>query len=216
MKDTAVPSGLYAIIDTTYVAIADIGPVATKILAGGCKTVQLRAKGLKAADKLRAARLLKTLTAKSGATFIVNDRIDIAMLSNADGVHIGQVDLPISDVRELLKGTKIIGLSTHNIEEAREAERLGADYIALGPIYPTQTKHDAEEPKGTEQLSRIVKGVGLPVVAIGGIKEENIERVLAAGARAVAMISEILLSDDITAQTARLVEKIAEFNTKKG
>ncbi|MBE9528070.1 MAG: thiamine phosphate synthase [Proteobacteria bacterium] len=213
--EKTVPAGLYAIIDTTYVAVDDIGEVASKILAGGCKTIQLRAKGLKAADKLRAARLLKVLAAKSGATFIVNDRVDIAMLSNADGVHVGQVDLPIKDVRELLKGVQIIGLSTHNIDEAREAQSLGADYIAVGPIYRTQTKHDAEEPKGTEVLREIVQSVNLPVVAIGGITLDNVDEVLATGARAVAMISEILLSDDITAETARIVERIEQI-AKKG
>ncbi len=209
-NDTSIPTGLYAIIDTTYVAVADIGPVATKILDGGCKTIQLRAKGLKAADKLRAARLLKVLCAKNGATFIVNDRVDIAMLSDADGVHIGQVDLPLDDVRDLLKGSKIVGLSTHNIEEALEAEKLGADYIAVGPIYSTQTKQDAESPKGLEHLRKIVEKVNLPVVAIGGITEANLPSVLATGVSAVAMISAILLSDDITANTTKIVKKITD------
>jgi thiamine-phosphate pyrophosphorylase len=206
---STTPVGLYAIIDTTYVATDEIGPTASKILAGGCKTLQLRAKGLKAEDKLRAARLLKTICVKEEATFIMNDRIDVAMLSNADGVHIGQVDMPIGDVRELLKGDKVIGLSTHNKEEALEAQGLGADYISVGPIFNTQTKHDAEEPKGIPLLKEIVDAVDVPVVAIGGITEANMAAVLATGVSAVAMISEILLSDDITRHTAKLVKEIS-------
>lgn len=200
--------GFYPIIDTTYVARHKVKETAGKIMDGGAGVIQLRAKGLSASDMLRAARSLQPMALARHVTFIVNDRVDVAMMSNADGVHLGTADAGIKDARAMLGAGAIIGLSTHNMEEAREAEALGADYISFGPIFPTSTKKDAEEVRGLDALAELVKNVSIPVVAIGGITEARLDSVLSAGPAAIAMISEIMLADDLRAKVSSIIEKI--------
>ncbi len=203
--------GLYSIIDTTYVARDKLKETALKIMNGGANIIQLRGKGLDSADLLRGARIIKPLAMARGVTFIINDHVDIAILSGADGVHLGASDTGIKEARSMLEWRGIIGLSTHNLDEARRAAAAGADYISFGPIFPTSTKKDADEPKGVKALAEIVSNVKVPVVAIGGITEERVEEVLGSGVEAVAMISDIILADDLSAKVSSIIKKIESF-----
>ena len=206
--------GLYPIIDLEYISPVDSSRITGVILKAGADRInilQLRAKEQPAAVVLKAALEIRKLTESEKVLFIINDRIDIALMSNADGVHLGLSDIPIGEARELLGTEKIIGLSTHNIEEAREAIRLGADYISFGPIFKTRTKRDAHTPGGLNGLaaiSRAMKDHLVPITAIGGITKENIEGTIKNGASMAAVISEILLSKDIPARVKELIKVI--------
>ena len=200
--------GLYPIIDTEYVALDKAARVAETILnaaSGRVRILQLRAKKSPAGALIKASRELRDVTLKAGALFIVNDRVDVALISKADGVHLGQDDIPVKEARKLLGMDRIIGLSTHNIEEALEAEQLGADYISFGPIFKTLTKKDARVPGGTQGLKKVshaLKDSNIPIVAIGGITRSSLSEVTASGASMAALISTILLAQD-TAQTIK-------------
>jgi len=195
VKGATLISGLYAIIDSTYVGLDAAGPCAELLAAGGARLVQLRAKGTESAAMLRASQDIR-MALGGKALFIVNDRVDIALLSGAEGVHLGQEDIPLKEARRLLPSS-IIGVSTHSLEEAKRAEEEGADYVSFGPIFPTVTKKDADAPKGIKRLCEIASKVDVPVVAIGGITIDNALQVMEAGASSVAVISDILLAADI-------------------
>lgn len=201
--------GLYAIADTACIPIEDIPAAAGLIIKAGCKLIQLRAKGVSDAEFLRAAQDVRSLTSASGAIFIVNDSIDIALKSAADGLHVGQSDIDLTQARAALGEDAIIGVSTHNTQEATEAEAGGADYISFGPIFPTRTKPDADRPKGTTALTEIRKTVSLPIVAIGGITEENAPAVMRSGADACAIISDILYLKDISSKTVAIIAALS-------
>jgi len=231
----SIVRGLYAVIDTHYLSLPDAASVTELVLDAGCKLVQLRAKGAikpplpsplipltptfshegrgsKRGERelttdaiLTAAVAMRKAADSAGAVFIVNDSVDIAIASKADGVHIGQTDAAITDARRRLGSHAIIGVSTHNAQEAIEAEAAGADYISFGPIFPTRTKLDADRPKGLAALAELRCHVSLPIVAIGGITEANAPQVMRAGADAVAVISAILLAKDIRLKTEALV-----------
>lgn len=202
---------LYLIIDSFLTPAADIEKTATDIMDGGAKILQLRAKKLSSKEFLETARIIRKITKDRGAVFIVNDRVDIALLTDADGVHLGQNDLPVREARRLLGNDKIIGYSTHNMREARVAKKLPVDYISFGPIFPTKTKEDAQTPKGIKGLSEIRKAVNIPIVAIGGITETNLIYVLKEGADSAAMISEILTVKDISKKVNRLISVADKF-----
>jgi len=196
---------IYPIIDSSLVTLDNIGKTAEAIIDGGAKILQLRAKSLSSKEFLETARIIRKITKDKGTVFIVNDRVDIALLTDADGVHLGQGDLPVKEARRLLGNNKIIGYSTHNLREALEAVRLPVDYISFGPIFPTKTKEDTQTPKGLKGLSEVRKAVEIPIVAIGGITETNMAHVLKEGVESVAMISEILTSLDISKKLNRLI-----------
>ncbi|VAV84635.1 Thiamin-phosphate pyrophosphorylase [hydrothermal vent metagenome] len=210
--------GLYTIIDTSYLSLEDISKVTEEIIRGGATLIQLRAKGMSSGDMLRAAKIIRDITRKSGALFLVNDRIDIALLSEADGVHIGDEDIPPQEARELLGADKVIGYSTHNTEEVEVAIGLAAkgliDYISCGPVFPTRTKKDARTVVGLEGLKEIREKTALPLVAIGGITEENLPGLLQAGPDAVAVISELLQAQDIAAKTRQLIDTIKKDGSR--
>ncbi|MBZ0221036.1 MAG: thiamine phosphate synthase [Candidatus Methylomirabilis sp.] len=195
-------SGLYAIVDSAYASLERAGECADELASGGARIVQLRAKGEGSAAMLRAALDMRKALA-GRAIFIVNDRIDIALITGAEGVHLGQDDIPLKDARRLLPSS-VIGVSTHDIQEAKRAEAGGADYISFGPIFPTRTKKDADTPKGLSRLEEISASVRIPVVAIGGITEETILSVLESGASSAALISDILLAPSIKAKAASI------------
>lgn len=201
--------GLYAIIDSAYVPMEKTGEAAKLLIKGGACIIQLRAKDISPKETLRAAREIRGISSEAGALFIVNDRVDLALACGADGIHLGQEDIPLRDARKLLGDKAVIGISTHDPQEAFEAQGNGADYISFGPIFPTATKKDARSPRGLEYLSEITKKVSIPVAAIGGITEENIASVIRAGASSVAIISDILTNPDIPSKVRSIISCIA-------
>lgn len=200
--------GLYCVIDSTWVGLPAAGDSAKKLVEAGVGIIQLRAKDEGSRAVCEAAKAVRAATT-GRAIFIVNDRLDIAVLSRADGVHLGQDDIPLTEARKLMPSA-IIGVSTHNLEEAGKAESLGADYISFGPIFQTRTKKDADTPKGLPGLKALARSVNIPVVAIGGITADSILPVLEAGASAAAIISDILLAKDIGNRAAGIIAKISQ------
>jgi len=155
------------------------------------------------------------LASQYGATFIVNDRVRVAMACGAHGVHVGQEDEPPAQVRRLMRDA-IIGVSVSTPEEAQLAQQDGADYVAIGPIFPTSTKPDAGEALGVRSISEVRKACTIPVVAIGGISLENICEVVQAGADSVAVVSAVVCADDMVAATAGLVEAFESSYRQRG
>ena len=193
---------LYALTDSRLSRGRPLEEVADKLLSSGIHILQYREKRLPAGKMLEECRMLREMTRKANACFIVNDHIDIAMLAGADGVHIGQDDLPVEEVRRLVGPDIIIGRSTHSPEQARAA--AGADYIGVVPIFATQTKEDVVDPVGFEYLDWVVANIDLPFVAIGGIKEHNIGEVAAHGAKCCALVSELVGAPDIAEKVRKL------------
>ena len=188
---------IYAITDAGLSLGRPLEEVVSALMAAGVRILQYREKKLKSGAMLEECRLLRRLTKEAGACFIVNDHVDIAMLVQADGVHVGQEDLPVPEVRSLVGSDMIIGLSTHLPEQAREARKLGADYIGVGPIFATNTKEDVVDPVGYEYLDWVARNGDLPFVAIGGIKRHNIAEVARHGARCCSLVSELVGAADI-------------------
>jgi len=198
--------GIYAILSEEHSAGRSNIEVAGLLLQAGVRVIQYREKEKKARAMLEECRTLRDMTGRANATFIINDHVDVALLCHADGVHVGQEDLPVANVRELLGPDKIIGLSTHGPDQARAARASGVvDYIGVGPIFSTTTKKDVCDPVGFEYLDYVVKNVDLPFVAIGGIKEHNLAHVRERGARMVCMVTEIVGAEDILAKTQTLL-----------
>ncbi|MBQ3892617.1 MAG: thiamine phosphate synthase [Desulfovibrio sp.] len=188
---------IYALTDSRLARGRSTEEQAVALLSAGVRIIQYREKHAKAGTMLEECRILRRLTREAGACFIVNDHVDIALLVEADGVHVGQDDLPVPEVRRLLGPGKIIGLSTHSPQQALDALHSGADYIGVGPIFATQTKEDVCAPVGFAYLDWAAAHAGLPFVAIGGIKEHNIAQVAAHGARCCALVSELVGAPDI-------------------
>jgi thiamine-phosphate diphosphorylase len=195
---------LYAILDPEQTKGRDGLFVLRQLLAGGAGIVQLRAKIMAPRDFLALAREARALTRAFGCKLIINDRVDIALACDADGVHLGQEDLPLGAARKLIAG-KIIGISTHSVDQATDAESGGADYIGFGPMFGTTTKATGYAARGIEMLSQIRRAVKIPIVAIGGIKEQNLAQVWQTGADSAAIISDILGADDIAAKVRRIL-----------
>jgi thiamine-phosphate pyrophosphorylase len=197
---------LYAILDPEQTNGRSPEMVVRQLLKGGVKMIQLRAKATSSRDFLELAQIARELTTPFGCKLIVNDRVDIALASAADGVHLGQEDLPLQIGRNLL-GDKIIGISTHNVDQAKEAEENGADYIGFGPMFGTSTKDTGYSARGLEMLAELRAVVALPIVAIGGITETTVQDVWHAGADAAAMISDILKAEEITAKVSAILAR---------
>ncbi|AFZ72750.1 thiamine phosphate synthase [Natronobacterium gregoryi] len=179
-------------------------------IAGGVDVVQLREKETDARRRYELGLELRELTAEAGVDLIVNDRVDVARAIDADGVHVGQSDLPVSVARDLLGPDTIVGCSTSTVEQAREAAADSADYLGVGTIYGTTSKDVAEEKDGVgpERVAEITDAVSIPVVGIGGVTAENAASVVEAGASGVAVISEITTAEDPQTATETLVEAV--------
>lgn len=183
--------------------------VAEAALAGGATVIQFRDKEMVEAEAIEVCGKIYKLTKKKGVPFIVNDRIEVAKAVGADGVHLGQEDLPLGFARKVLGKDKIIGVSVKTVKQALKAVEKGVDYLGVGPIYPTATKSDVGKALGIVRLKEIKKVVNIPIVAIGGINEDNLEEVLNVGIDGVAVISAVVSAPDIIEATRRLKHKIA-------
>lgn len=195
---------IYALTDAGLSLGRPLEEVATALLGAGVRLLQYREKKRKGGAMLEECRLLRRLTAEAGACFIVDDHVDLALLAQADGVHVGQEDIPVPDVRALVGSEMIIGLSTHSPEQALAARTLGADYIGVGPIFATRTKEDVVAPVGYAYLDWVVQHMDMPFVAIGGIKRHNISEVASHGAGCCALVSELVSAPDIGQRVAEV------------
>lgn len=203
-----LPSPLYAILDRSVARGRDLPGLLDAVLAGGCRLVQLREKTMPLDELLPLARRLARRCREAGALLIVNDRTDLALAAGADGLHVGQDDLPARQARGLLRPNMILGVSTHDPEQARRAVADGADYVAVGSIFPTTTKAGFQL-VGPELIRRVRPEVPVPLVAIGGITADNAAAVLGAGADAVAVISALCAAPDPEAATRAFLARIA-------
>lgn len=198
-------SSLYAILDPGHSKGRPLSSALRELLGGGARVIQLRAKEMSSREFLDLSREARELCRAAGALLIVNDRTDIALASEADGVHLGQEDLPLGVAQRLMEKEKIIGISTHDLAQAEEAERGGADYIGFGPIFGTATKDTGYSPRGLAMLREIRKAVKIPIVGIGGITENNVAQVWEAGADAAAIIGDLLGADDVAEKVRRIL-----------
>ncbi len=197
-----LPSGIYGITFEKCSKGRSNIEVVKQMILGGIKVIQYREKDKSFKQMYEEAKVIREMTKKAEVLFIVNDHVELAMMVEADGVHIGQDDWPLLEVRKLLGDDKIIGLSTHSKEQALEAVKLGADYIGVGPIFDTNTKDYATV--GIEYLEFVAKNIDIPFVAIGGIKEHNIKQIIKAGAKSVALVTQITEADDIVNEISLL------------
>lgn len=202
-----LPSPLYAILDRSVARGRDLPTLLEAVLAGGARLVQLREKTTPLVELLPLARQLGRRCREAGALFVVNDRADLALAADAGGLHVGQDDLPALEARRLLRPGMILGVSTHDEAQARRAVADGADYVAIGSIFPTATKAGFQL-VGPDLIRRVRPVVPVPLVGIGGITADNAPTVLAAGADGVAVISAICAAPDPEAATHRLLERI--------
>lgn len=188
---------LYAIADASF---GDPVQLAQDLFDGGARLLQVRHKTAGAREFLESVERILNI-APAGSQVIVNDRLDIAIMARAAGVHLGQTDLPAAAARQIMGPGPVVGLSTHNLAQAVEAESLPVDYIAVGPIFQTSTKENPDPAVGIDELERICRAVGKPVVAIGGITRETARSVIAAGAASIAVIRDLLESPDVADRT---------------
>lgn len=200
-------SGLYFVTDSNLTSQGIFSDV-KQVIEAGCRMVQYREKEKSTAEKLEEAKEIAALCREHDVLFLINNDVDVALAVNADGVHLGQQDMPIAIARKLLEEGKIIGVTVHTLEEALQAEKQGADYVSVSPIFETKTKPDAGKPAGIELIKEVKEGVKLPIVAIGGINEENLQQVLEAGADSVAVISVIVCSENPGETANRMIKKI--------
>ena len=199
--------GLYVILDRQFLVGRDELDIARQIIEGGAQVIQLRDKQSKKGELLLVAQKLKELCSQTDVLFIINDDLDLAIAVDADGLHIGQEDLPLPVVRRELPIDKIVGCSVTTLVQATKAQNEGADYIAVGSIFPTATKKGAIV-VGVDMLKKLKRTVATPLVAIGGINQNNVGEVVAAGAYAVAVISSVLGEEDVRVAVHKLVAKM--------
>jgi thiamine-phosphate pyrophosphorylase len=200
--------GLYLVTDNrVYPGRSHIDEVKA-VIAGGARVVQFREKQMNDRDLLATGTVLRKLTTDSNVDFIVNNRVDIALALDADGVHVGQEDMPVINARRLMGPHKILGVSASTVEEAIKAESESADYIGASPVFATSTKPDAPHPTGLEGLRAMAEAINIPIVAIGGINLENVEQVISAGADSAAVISAVVCAPDMVKATEKLVATI--------
>ena len=199
---------IYLVTDRRQLSIPLLEGI-EEALKGGIRAIQLREKDLSVRELLVLAAELRELTSRYDARLFINDRVDVAMVVEADGVHLGAGGMPVDSVRRLIGGEMLIGVSTHSLGDAEAAERAGADFITFGPVYETPSKMKYGPPQGPEKLRKVAGNIRIPVFAIGGIKKEKIGEVRDAGARGIALISGILASDSINKETEEYVRSMS-------
>ena len=203
---------VYVVLDRTAACGRDLAELVTAVVAGGCRMVQLREKEWPSGRLLPVARRLRDHCRAAGVTFIVNDRVDLALAVEADGVHLGQDDFPAPVARALLRPGMIVGVSTHSVAQARAAQADGADYVAVGSMYPTDTKPDFQL-VGPALVRELRPEIRVPLIGIGGITPANAGAVIRAGADGVAVISAVCAAVDPGAATRHFLEAIQSART---
>lgn len=205
---------LYAVTDRHWLTEDEtLYSVVEKALKGGATFMQLREKKLEEAKFMEEAKEIKALCAQYDVPFVINDNVDLAVSMDADGVHVGQSDMAAGDVRAKIGPDKILGVSAHTVEQAKLAEAQGADYLGVGAVFPTGSKDDADEVRH-ETLKEICQSVNIPVIAIGGITEENTPRLSGSGICGIAVISAIFGQQDIEEAT-RVLKKVTKEMVEK-
>lgn len=204
---------LYAVTDRTWVKDTTLMDQVKEALEGGITFLQLREKHLSKEEFIKEAREMKELSKEYKVPFVINDNIEVALAVDADGVHIGQDDMSVEEARKLLGEDKIIGVSAHNVEEAIKAQKGGADYLGVGAVCATSTKKDANV-VSKEEIKKICHTVEIPVVAIGGIKKENIKTLEETDVDGVAVVSAIFAAKDIKKDTKQLRSLVEEMKQK--
>jgi thiamine-phosphate pyrophosphorylase len=203
---------LYVILDRAAAAGRDLGDLLDAVIAGGARMIQLRDKSSPSGRLLPLAEQLRARCREAGVIFIVNDRVDLAVAVGADGVHLGQDDLPPRVARPLLRPGMILGVSTHSVEQARQAQADGADYVAVGSMFPTRSKPDFEL-VGPALVRALRPEIRVPLVGIGGITPDNVGEVIRAGADGVAVISAVCGASDPAAASTHFLDAIRRART---
>ena len=201
---------LYLVTDRSQTQGRDLLWVLERALDGGLKAIQLREKDLRGKELFLVAEAARKLTERYHARLLINDRIDVALAVDANGVQLGKASIPIETARKLLGPQKMMGASTHSLEEAQEAQQNGADFVLFGPVYFTPSKASYGAPQGLAALKKIVEKISLPVYAIGGINRDNIDEVKGSGSRGVALISAVMSASDpkeATREILRLLQR---------
>ena len=216
IKDKFRHSQLYIITDRALSKGRSITQVVAKAIAGGAGIIQLRDKESTAKKLIQDGFALRKLTSEKDVIFIINDRVDVALVVDADGVHLGQDDFPINIARKIIGEDKIIGVSVGSVEEAIQAVKDSADYISIGSVFPTRTKPDAGDAVGTSIITEIKKYIDVPLVAIGGITADNIAKVAAAGADCAAVISAVVSADDVEEAARCLIKRFLKGKMARG
>lgn len=206
---------LYVITDEALSNGLSHAVIAQRAVAGGATAIQLRDKLLSLVDLVRVGREIRVITRQAGALFIVNDRLDVALACGADGVHLGQEDIPCGTARQLVPPGFIIGVSAGSVDEAMDAERAGADYVAASPVFSTVSKTDAGPGQGLSLVQGLRAAVRIPVIGIGGIGPGNAAEVIAAGADGIAVISAVVSQPDITAAARDLATTVARAKRER-
>jgi thiamine-phosphate pyrophosphorylase len=204
VKERKLPAGIYAITSEPHSLGRSNIEVAGAILDAGVKILQYREKAKSFREMYEDCLVLRDMTKQTGALLIINDYLELAKAVGADGLHIGQDDMPLTVMRQLAGPDLMIGLSTHSPAQALAALNDGADYIGVGPLYATNTKVNVGDPLGLEYLEYVAANLDIPFVVIGGIKEQNLPEVVKRGARTIALITEIVGSPDIKGQIKRI------------
>lgn len=208
--DLARRLSLVVITDPDCGAGRSIVEVVRAALQGGAPSIQLRGKEMPARAQVELARALLAWTRPAGALLWVNDRLDVALASGADGVHLGQDDVPLEAARRIAPPGFLVGISAETLDLARAAERDGADYVGTGPVYPTGSKADAGDAVGCGRITEVARAVRIPVIAIGGISGSNAAAVIRAGATGIAVISAVMRAADPEAATRNLLRTVSE------
>lgn len=206
---------LYLITDRNQAGGVRLIDIIEDALKGGVRGVQLREKDLSSRELYELAYDLRKLTARYDAKLIINDRVDIALAVDADGVHLGLNSMPIHRVRKLLGSNKLIGLSCHNQVNAIMAQENGADFITFGPVFYTPSKANYGKPVGIEILDKVAHLLEIPVFALGGIKRDNIHEIIAAGASGIALVSAIIASDDPRSEAAAMISMLPPLRSRE-
>jgi thiamine-phosphate pyrophosphorylase len=211
MKSRHIDFKLYLITDRKLIThYTSLITAVEEALKGGVRAIQLREKDLGTRELLKLAYKMRDLTGQYNARLFINDRFDIALAVSAEGVHLPQNSIPVDAVKRVVKNKLLIGVSTHSLKEAEDAEKKGADFITFGPVYVTSSKLPYGEPIGVKALTDVCVEVNIPIYAIGGIKTDNIKELSQTGVSGVAMISEVFNSKNIQKTTEEIITKVRE------